>query len=117
MLDRAATELRNISPARDDLRCAGVARRHPNSRKSVWANLAELAFGEVTSYGELGGDRPGHLRSHDPVRRRGEPVPIIVPCPRVLASDHRVTGYSGGNGASPTKVWLSLDHEGIVHAS
>jgi methylated-DNA-[protein]-cysteine S-methyltransferase len=31
----------------------------------------------------------------------------------VLASDGRITGYSGGNGI-PTKVWL-LDHEGIAH--
>jgi methylated-DNA-[protein]-cysteine S-methyltransferase len=41
------------------------------------------------------------------------PVPILVPCHRVLASNRRITGYSGGNGI-PTKVWL-LDHEGIEH--
>jgi methylated-DNA-[protein]-cysteine S-methyltransferase len=41
------------------------------------------------------------------------PVPIIVPCHRVLSSNGRITGYSGGNGV-PTKAWL-LDHEGIAH--
>ena len=41
------------------------------------------------------------------------PVPLIVPCHRVLASDQRITGYSAGDGV-PTKVWL-LDHEGITH--
>ena len=41
------------------------------------------------------------------------PIPIIVPCHRVLGSDGRITGYSGGNGI-PTKVWL-LEHEGIAH--
>jgi methylated-DNA-[protein]-cysteine S-methyltransferase len=42
-------------------------------------------------------------------------VPIIVPCHRVLASNRRITGYSGGNGI-PTKVWL-LEHEGIEHVA
>jgi methylated-DNA-[protein]-cysteine S-methyltransferase len=41
------------------------------------------------------------------------PVPIIVPCHRVLGSDGMITGYSGGEGI-PTKSWL-LAHEGIAH--
>ncbi|WP_255447310.1 methylated-DNA--[protein]-cysteine S-methyltransferase [Schumannella soli] len=39
------------------------------------------------------------------------PVPILVPCHRVLASDGRITGYSAGEGVA-TKAWL-LEHEGI----
>jgi methylated-DNA-[protein]-cysteine S-methyltransferase len=41
------------------------------------------------------------------------PIPIIVPCHRVLGSNGRITGYSGGEGV-PTKAWL-LAHEGITH--
>ena len=40
------------------------------------------------------------------------PVPILVPCHRVLASNQRITGYSAGEGI-PTKLWL-LAHEGIT---
>jgi methylated-DNA-[protein]-cysteine S-methyltransferase len=36
-----------------------------------------------------------------------------VPCHRVLASNKRITGYSGGEGI-PTKAWL-LRHEGVAH--
>lgn len=85
-------------------------------QKAVWLQLNELPFGRVLSYGEIG------LATGRPTAGRAvggavgaNPVPIIVPCHRVLASDKRITGYSGGNGI-PTKVWL-LDHEGIEHRS
>jgi len=83
-------------------------------QRSVWRELAEIPYGEVVSYGEIG------LATGRPTAGRAvggavgaNPVPIIVPCHRVLASNGRITGYSGGNGI-PTKAWL-LDHEGIGH--
>jgi methylated-DNA-[protein]-cysteine S-methyltransferase len=84
-------------------------------QQAVWAGLRELPFGGIASYGELGRatGRPTAGRAVGGAVG-ANPVPIIVPCHRVLASDGRITGYSGGNGI-PTKVWL-LDHEGIEHA-
>ena len=83
-------------------------------QKSVWARLSELDFGEVTSYGNLGLST-GRATAGRAVGGAvgANPVPILIPCHRVLASNSRITGYSGGNGI-PTKVWL-LDHEGIEH--
>ena len=81
-------------------------------QKAVWAELASLDFGEFISYGDLGRStgRPSAGRAVGGAVG-ANPVPIIVPCHRVLASNHRITGYSGGNGV-PTKIWL-LEHEGI----
>lgn len=81
-------------------------------QRAVWAGLAALQFGEFTSYGELGRSigRPTAGRAVGGAVG-ANPVPILVPCHRVLASNNRITGYSGGNGI-PTKVWL-LEHEGI----
>jgi methylated-DNA-[protein]-cysteine S-methyltransferase len=78
----------------------------------VWTRLAELEFGHAISYGELGQatGRPSAGRAVGGAVG-ANPVPIIVPCHRVLASNKRITGYSGGNGI-PTKMWL-LKHEGI----
>ncbi|CAN5187976.1 methylated-DNA--[protein]-cysteine S-methyltransferase [soil metagenome] len=83
-------------------------------QQAVWAELAAIPFGGVLSYGELGRatGRPTAGRAVGGAVG-ANPVPIIVPCHRVLASDSRITGYSAGNGI-PTKVWL-LDHEGIAH--
>jgi methylated-DNA-[protein]-cysteine S-methyltransferase len=85
-------------------------------QSAVWAELEQLGYGEVISYGELG------MATGRPTAGRAvggavgaNPVPIIVPCHRVLAGNRRITGYSGGEGI-PTKVWL-LNHEGIEHVA
>ena len=83
-------------------------------QRSVWAQLQRIQWGEVMSYGELG-LTTGRATAGRAVGGAvgANPVPIIVPCHRVLASDGRITGYSAGQGV-PTKVWL-LDHEHIQH--
>ncbi|MEA9985178.1 MULTISPECIES: methylated-DNA--[protein]-cysteine S-methyltransferase [Subtercola] len=82
---------------------------------AVWLQLARLGWGEFVSYGELGAlaGKPGSARAVGGAVG-SNPVPIIVGCHRVLASNRKITGYSAGNGI-PTKVWL-LDHESIGHA-
>ena len=85
-------------------------------QRAVWARLDELDYGTVTSYGELGLsiDRPGSGRAIGGAVG-ANPLPILIGCHRVLASNGRITGYSGGSGI-PTKEWL-LGHEGIEYRS
>ncbi|HEY0247827.1 MAG TPA: methylated-DNA--[protein]-cysteine S-methyltransferase [Gryllotalpicola sp.] len=85
-------------------------------QKAVWAILARLPYGEFTSYGEIGLEL-GRLTAGRAVGGAvgANPVPLIVGCHRVLSSNGRVTGYSGGDGI-PTKLWL-LAHEGITLAA
>lgn len=82
---------------------------------AVWEQLVALEWGEVVSYGELG-MATGRATAGRAVGGAvgANPIPIIVPCHRVLGSDGRITGYSGGEGI-PTKSWL-LAHEGIPHS-
>lgn len=84
-------------------------------QQSVWNQLNDLGFGQVASYGELG-LATGRATAGRAVGGAvgANPIPIIVPCHRVLASNNRITGYSGGEGI-PTKAWL-LRHEGIAHS-
>ncbi|WP_411701367.1 methylated-DNA--[protein]-cysteine S-methyltransferase [Conyzicola sp.] len=83
-------------------------------QKAVWSELSSLGWGEVASYGSIGA-ATGRATAGRAVGGAvgANPVPIIVPCHRILAGNGKITGYSGGNGI-PTKAWL-LDHEGIVH--
>ena len=85
-------------------------------RQAVWQRLAELEFGTFVSYGELGASL-GHAGYGRAIGGAvgANPIPIIVGCHRVLASNGKVTGYSGGEGV-PTKLWL-LEHEGIMLAA
>lgn len=83
-------------------------------QSAVWGALRALPFGEVMSYGAIGQatGRPTAGRAVGGAVG-ANPIPIIVPCHRVLATDGTITGYSAGEGI-PTKAWL-LDHEGIPH--
>ncbi|MEO8094663.1 MAG: methylated-DNA--[protein]-cysteine S-methyltransferase [Pseudolysinimonas sp.] len=114
VLDRAAVQLREyFAGERRDFDLP-VTLRGTEFQRSVWARLSQLPFGGVQSYGEIG-SATGRATAGRAVGGAvgANPIPIIVPCHRVLGSDGRITGYSGGNGI-PTKVWL-LDHEGIAH--
>jgi methylated-DNA-[protein]-cysteine S-methyltransferase len=85
-------------------------------QRAVWAELERLEWGEAVSYGALATavGKPGSARAIGGAVG-ANPVPIIVGCHRVLASDGRITGYSGGDGI-PTKLWL-LGHERIGFAA
>ncbi len=63
----------------------------------VWQGLREIPYGRTVSYGELA-DRIGNPAA---VRAVGaangaNPIPIIVPCHRVIGSDGSLTGFGGG---------------------
>ena len=62
----------------------------------VWNELARISYGETISYGELARrvGRPGGPRAVGQANGRN-PVPIIVPCHRVVASKG-IGGYGGG---------------------
>jgi len=64
----------------------------------VWQALRTIPYGEVISYAELA-SKLG--RSHNSARAVGaangkNPLPIVIPCHRVIGSDGSLTGYAGG---------------------
>ncbi|HLJ66075.1 MAG TPA: methylated-DNA--[protein]-cysteine S-methyltransferase [Chloroflexota bacterium] len=63
----------------------------------VWNALLAIPYGEVRSYGEIAAaiGRPRAVRAVG-MANHANPVPIIVPCHRVIGSDHSLTGYGGG---------------------
>lgn len=83
-------------------------------QRAIWAQLEDIAFGEVRGYGQLGAaiGKPTASRAVGGCVG-ANPIAVIIPCHRVLASDARITGFSGGDGIA-TKQWL-LDHEGISY--
>lgn len=77
-------------------------------QRRVWNALVAIPPGETRSYGELARDLGSSARAIGQANG-ANPIPILIPCHRVLASGGALGGYSGGDGPS-TKRWL-LDHE------
>jgi methylated-DNA-[protein]-cysteine S-methyltransferase len=63
----------------------------------VWESLREIPYGETTSYGQLARriGQPSAVRAVG-TANGSNPIPIIVPCHRVIGSDGSLTGYGGG---------------------
>ncbi len=114
VLKRAAKELVEYFAGRRREFTVPVTLSGTPFQQAIWDQLAEIPFGAVRGYGELGRatGRPTAGRAVGGAVG-ANPVPLLIPCHRVLASDSRITGYSAGDGI-PTKIWL-LDHEGIPH--
>ena len=79
-------------------------------QKNVWKALADIPFGETRSYADIARaiGNPKGMRAVGLANGRN-PIPVIVPCHRVIGADGSLTGFGGG---LPTKKWL-LEFEGI----
>jgi methylated-DNA-[protein]-cysteine S-methyltransferase len=86
----------------------------PFQQSALQATFA-IPFGETRTYGELA-HQIGHPRAARAVGRAEatNPMPLIIPCHRVVGADGKLHGYGGGEGL-PTKEWL-LKLEGAVLA-
>jgi methylated-DNA-[protein]-cysteine S-methyltransferase len=77
-------------------------------QQRAWAVLRAIPYGSTISYAEQAG-RLGDRRKARAVGAANgrNPLPLVVPCHRVVASSGALTGFAGG---VPTKQWL-LDFE------
>ena len=66
-------------------------------QKDVWRALIDVPYGATTTYGEIAA-RVGRANSARAVgaANGSNPLPIVVPCHRVIGSDGSLTGYGGG---------------------
>lgn len=80
-------------------------------QNEVWSALADIPFGELRSYSDIATaiGRPKAVRAVGAANGRN-PLPIIVPCHRVIGSNGSLTGFAGG---IPLKTKL-LELEGAL---
>lgn len=85
--------------------------RGTDFQKEVWGAVAAVPYGQTATYGEI-----AHLIGRPRASRAvgaangANPIPIVIPCHRVIGADGSLTGYGGG---LPTKRRL-LALEGLV---
>lgn len=78
-------------------------------QRKVWLTLAKIPYGKTWSYGELAQKvgKPAAARAVGAANGRN-PLPILLPCHRVVGSDGSLTGFGGGLKVKA----LLLAHEG-----
>jgi methylated-DNA-[protein]-cysteine S-methyltransferase len=71
-------------------------------QRRVWDALQRIPYGETTTYGAIARELGVTGSAHDPPARivgaaiARTPIPIVIPCHRVVASDGALRGYRGG---------------------
>ena len=86
-----------------------LAPRGDAFRRSVWAELLRIPYGETRSYGEIARrvGRPGAARAVG-VANATNPIAVVIPCHRVVGSDGRLVVYAGGLDLK--RALLDLEH-------
>ncbi|MFN4261688.1 MAG: methylated-DNA--[protein]-cysteine S-methyltransferase [Gemmataceae bacterium] len=66
-------------------------------QRAVWEIVRRIAYGQRATYGDLAGqlDKPGAARAVG-AANACNPLPIVIPCHRVVGSGGALTGYAGG---------------------
>jgi methylated-DNA-[protein]-cysteine S-methyltransferase len=76
-------------------------------RRRVWSALMAIPYGATRSYAEIARQAGGSPRSVGHANG-ANPIPIIIPCHRVLATTG-IGGYSGGEGLPTKRTLLALE--------
>jgi len=88
-----------------------LAPKGSDFQQQVWAQLLKVGYGETASYGQIA-HRLGH--SNAASRAVGlangrNPIPIVIPCHRIIGADGTLTGYAGGIERKQTLLELEQD--------
>lgn len=84
----------------------------------VLEELQRIPYGETTSYGDIAQriGRPKAMRAVGAANGRN-PIPIIIPCHRVIGSGGQLTGFGGGLDTKAALLRLEADNTDFMNAS
>lgn len=82
-------------------------------QRDVWDQLVRIGYGETASYGEIATRLgKGNAASRAVGTANGaNPIPIVIPCHRVIGANGTLTGYAGG--LDRKQVLLGLEQEAL----
>jgi methylated-DNA-[protein]-cysteine S-methyltransferase len=77
-------------------------------QKKVWKIMFEIPYGQILTYGEISDRLNSHARAVG-MACGANPIPIIIPCHRVIGKNGKLTGFSGGEGVETKRYLLELE--------
>jgi methylated-DNA-[protein]-cysteine S-methyltransferase len=76
--------------------------------RAVWEAMRAIPYGETWTYGDLAARLGGVARAVGGACGRN-PIPIVIPCHRVLGAGGKLVGFSGGSGIDSKARLLDLE--------
>jgi methylated-DNA-[protein]-cysteine S-methyltransferase len=77
-------------------------------QRKVWDAMCAIPYGETRAYGDLADDLSSSARAVGTACGRN-PIPVIVPCHRVIGKSGALTGYTGAGGLATKQFLLVLE--------
>jgi methylated-DNA-[protein]-cysteine S-methyltransferase len=77
-------------------------------QQKVWHALCEIPYGTTVTYSDLAKKLGSHARAIGGAVGKN-PLPIIIPCHRVMGKSGKLTGFSGGEGVKTKQILLELE--------
>ena len=77
-------------------------------QRRVWQNLESIPYGNTVSYGAVSATLSTSARAVGSACG-ANPIPLIIPCHRVVGRNGYLTGYSGGSGVRTKEALLLLE--------
>ncbi|HKM62555.1 MAG TPA: methylated-DNA--[protein]-cysteine S-methyltransferase [Acidisphaera sp.] len=79
-------------------------------RQRVWQALCAIPYGAVRTYAQIAREAGGSARAVGGANA-ANPIPILIPCHRVVATGG-IGGYSGGDGLATKRLLLAIEANG-----
>jgi len=76
--------------------------------RAVWAAMRRIPYGTTKTYGTLAAEAGSNARATG-AACGSNPIPIIIPCHRVVAANNKLGGYSGQGGVETKVALLRLE--------
>ena len=83
-------------------------------QQKVWDAMCAIEYGQTRTYGDIAKDLESSPRAVGGACGRN-PIPIIIPCHRIVGANGKLTGYSGGDGIETKTKLLRMEEAVLKH--
>ncbi len=82
-------------------------------QQRTWSAMADIPYGQTQTYGEIAHRIASAARAVG-TACGANPLPVFLPCHRVLGANRRLTGYSAGQGVETKRLLLQLEGAALL---